>query len=754
MSEHLTTCPLCEVTCGLRIEVEGGEVVSVRGDADHPVTRGFICPKGTALKGLHDDPDRLRVPLVRRDGKLVETTWEDAFALLQERLGPIIAEGGPDAVAWHLGTPLTHDFGTWIYGTMSLRLLGAKQVYTSATVDHMPMMTAAGLMFGARNTGSFSHAAADIDRTDLLVLIGCNALVSNATGITAPRGRLKAIQERGGRIIVVDPARNETAEMADRHLAVRPGGDAALFAAVTNVIFEERLTRLDVLGDHLAGVDALRAAVSPFTPEAVSERCGIEPEVIRELAREIGTARSAAIYGRVGAMTQEFGTLTVWFMYALAAITGNLDRPGGMLWPLPAAAGHNTRGTPGRGEAFPTGRWHTQGGLPEVLGELPLGALADEILADGSSVRALITMASNGARSAPDSARYERALEHVELVVSVDHYLNETTRHADLILPPPSPFERDHYDVFYNQLTSGNHARWDDAVLEQEPGSYSEHDILLELTAVLAGFGDTDRGVIDDILLSALVHDLVEEPGSVLCHLDPQDVLKELGDERGPERGLDLLLRAGAYGDHFGARPGGLTLAELKRHPRGIELGPLQPRLPGVLRTPSGRVEVAPEPLVADLTRVLDGLDDDPGDLVIVGRRQTRSMNSWLHNVPALMRGKDRCTLRMHPDDAQARGLVDGDLCTISSDAGAIEASVEITDAIRPGVVSLPHGWGHEGEGLQLGVAERNPGANLNAITGPGGFDVPSGNAVFSGVSVEVRAVVARAQSTKAGGAA
>jgi anaerobic selenocysteine-containing dehydrogenase len=744
MSEHLTTCPLCEVTCGLRVEVEAGEIISVRGDADHPVTRGFICPKGTALQGLHSDPDRLRVPFVRRDGKLVETTWEDALEVLKERLGPIIAEGGPDAVAWHLGTPLTHDFGTWIYGTMSLRLLGAKQVYTSATVDHMPMMTAAGLMFGARNTGSFSHAAADIDNTALLVLIGCNPVVSNATGITAPRGRLKAIQERGGRIIVVDPVRSETVEMADQHLAVRPGGDAALFAAVTNVILEEGLDRLDRLGEHLAGVEDLRKAVSGFTPEAVSKRCGIAPDVIRELAREIAAAPSAAIYGRVGAMTQEFGTITVWFMYAIAAITGNLDRPGGMLWPLPAAAGHNTRGTPGRGEPFPSGRWHTQGGHPEVLGELPLGALADEILAEKSPVRALITMASNGARSAPDSARYEAALDRVELIVSVDHYLNETTRYADIILPPPSPLERDHYDVFYNQLTSGNHTRWDDAVLPEEPGSYSEHDILLELTAVLAGFGDTDRGVIDDILLSALVHDLVEEAGSVLAHLDPQDVLTELGDKRGPQRGLDLLLRAGAYGDHFGSRPGGLTLAELKRHPHGIELGPLQPRLPGVLRTPSGRVEVAPEPLVADLARVRAGLDDEPGDLVIVGRRQTRSLNSWLHNVPALMRGKDRCTLRIHPDDASTRGLVDGDPCTISSDVGSVEALVEITDTIRPGVVSLPHGWGHDGPGLQLSVAQEHPGANLNAITGSGGLDVPSGTAVFSGVSVHVAALPPR----------
>jgi anaerobic selenocysteine-containing dehydrogenase len=432
-------------------------------------------------------------------------------------------------------------------------------------------------------------------------------------------------------------------------------------------------------------------------------------------------------------------------MYALGAVTGNLDRPGGMLFPLAAAATHNTRGLAGRGGPFPKGRWRTRvGGHPEVLGELPVAALADEILADQSPIRALITMASNGARSAPDSARYEAAARHVELLVSVDPYVNETTRHADIILPPPSALERDHYDVFYEQLASRNYTRWTDAVLPLPPGAYSEHAILLELTAVLGGFGDTDRGVIDDMILSALVHGIVEEPGSVLSHMDPQDVLQALGGERGPQRGLDLLLRAGPYGDHFGARPGGLTLAELKRHPHGIDLGPLQPRLPDVLRTPSGRIELAPDPLVADLARVRDGLRDAP-QLVIIGRRQTRSLNTWLHNVPTLMRGRERCTLLVHPDDATAHGLVDGGRCEISSDSGRIEATVEVSDAVRRGVVSLPHGWGHDGRGLRLSVAEKHPGANLNAITGPGGIDLPSGTAALNGVPVEVRALGATA---------
>jgi anaerobic selenocysteine-containing dehydrogenase len=322
--------------------------------------------------------------------------------------------------------------------------------------------------------------------------------------------------------------------------------------------------------------------------------------------------------------------------------------------------------------------------------------------------------------------------------------VNETTRHADVILPPPSALERDHYDIFFEQLASRNHTRWTDAVLPPPAGAYSEHDILMELTAILGGFGETDRGAIDDLLLSTLVHDIVEEPGSVLAGLDPHDVLDTLGAERGPQRGLDLLLRAGPYGDHFGRRPGGLTLDELKSHPHGIDLGPLQPRLPDVLRTPSGCVELAPEPLVADLRRVYAGLGDDPG-LVIIGRRQTRSLNSWLHNVPALMRGRDRCTVLLHPDDATAHGLVDGARCEIASAAGAVEATVEVSDEIRRGVVSLPHGWGHAGPGLQLGVAEQHPGANLNALTGPGGLDVPSGTAAFSGVPVVLRALPAPA---------
>jgi len=742
MTEHLTTCPICEAGCGLRVDVEDGHVQGVRGDTEYSPTRGFICPKGAALKGLHHDPDRLRRPLVRRDGRLQEVEWEEAFAVLAQRLGPIARESGPEAFAFHIGTPSAHDYAMWIYGRATLKLFGARQMYTSATVDHMPMMVASGHVFGATDTGSFSTPIPDVDRCALLVLVGCNPLVSNATGITAPRGRLHAIRDRGGRIVVIDPVRTRTAaELADLHLPVRPGGDAALLAAAIRVIFAEGLDRIDRLGGHVAGVEELRRAVEPFTPEAVSARCGLSPQDIRRFAHEVAAAEAAAFYPRVGAMTQPYGSVNVWLCYALGAVTGNLDRPGGMMFPLAAAATHSTRSAPGPGAPLPMGRWHTHAdGHPEMLGELPLGALADDILAPASPIRALVTIASNGARSAPDSARYEEAAKRVEMLVSIDPYVNETTRHADVILPPPSVLERDHYDIFFEQLASHNHTRWTPPVLPLPDGAPSEHDILLELTAVLGGFGDLDRGIVDDVLLSAMVHELVEEPRSVLADRDPHEIIAMLGTERGTARGLDLLLRAGPYGDRFGTREGGLTLAELKRHEHGIDLGPLKPRLPEVLRTPSGRVELAPEPLVADLDRVLDGLDDEPA-LVVVGRRQVRSSNSWLHNVPSLMRGSERCTLQLHPDDAVAHALEDGDRCAIASDAGEVEATVEITDAIRPGVVSLPHGWGHDGPDLQLRIATRHPGANLNALTGPGGLDLPSGTAALSGVTVRIRAL-------------
>jgi len=723
------------------VDDETRTVVKIRGDDAYKATKGFICPKGVALKDLQEDKDRLTKPLIRENGRLREASWSEALERMRSLLGPIVRSSGPDAIAFDLGTPMTHNYGIWIYGWTALKLFGARQVYTTATVDHMPMMVASALMFGGKDTRSFSVPIPDVDRCHTLVLIGCNPLVSNATGITVPRGRLHAIQERGGRIVVIDPVRTETARMAQQHVALLPGTDALLFAAMLQVVFAEKLERLDAIDKHLNGIEELRQSVRRFTPEAVAERCGIGADVIRQLARDMAASPSVAFYPRTGAMIQAFGALTFWLQIAFAAVTGNLDREGGNLFPRGAAATNNTRGTPQFGPAPQFGRWKTNvEGWPEVLGELPVAALPDEILAPNTGVRALVTMAGNRARSGPDSAKYEAAAKTLEAMICIDFYVNETTRHADVILPPPPLLERDHYDIFFEQLASANHTRYTAAALPRRPGAPSEHELLLELTAVLAGLESVDRGTIDDILLSALVHEIADEAGGVAQGMDPQEMLRLLGNERGSERGLDLLLRVGPYGDLFGANPRGLSLAKLKANPNGIDLGPLKPRLPEVLRTPSGKVELAPAALVSDLDRLWSSRGD-PESLVLVGRRHMRSSNSWMHNLEMLVKGKERCTLQVHPNDAAQAQLTDGGLCEISSAVGAVTAVVEITDDVREGVISLPHGWGHEGDDLRLSVAVKHPGTNANALTGPAGLDHVGGTAALNGVPVGIRRV-------------
>lgn len=742
MNEAISTCPICDCCCGVKVEVDDdGRIGKVRGDKSFPPTAGFICPKGASLGALHNDPDRLSAPLLRSaNGELEEVSWERALGVLHERLGGIVQASGPDSVAFHLGNPSAHDYGAWTYGFLALRLFGGRQVYTTTTVDHMPMVIVGAEMFGGRDTRTFTVPVPDLDRTDYLLILGSNPLVSNANGVTAPRGRLERIQERGGKIVVVDPARTRTAKMAAEHVAVRPGGDAALLAGMLQTIFAEGL---DDVHELARGADELREAVAAFTPERVAGRSGIDADTIRRLAREYAGAERASFHCRVGAMLQEFGGITTWLLYSLAAVTGNLDREGGNMFPKGAAACHNSTGSHEHGYPVPRGRWKTKvAGHPEVLGELPAAALAEEILAPESEIRALVTIASNGARSISDSDSFERAARKVEFMVAIDPYLNESTRHADLILPPPPPLCKDHYAVLYELVGAQNHARWNDAVVPPPAGSPTEHELLLELVGALAGFSGAPREQVDDLLLRALVQELIDEPGSKIGHRDPEELLSALGDERGPERGLDLLLRVGPYGDRFGEVPGGLTLEELKRHPQGISFGELAPRLPEVLRTESGRVELAPTNLIADLPRLSAALDTESAPaLVVIGRRQVRSNNSWLHNLPSLMKGDDRCTIQVHPADAERLGLTDGEQAKLASATGSVQAPVEVTEDMQPGVVCLPHGWGHHGEGLGVQIAEQHPGANLNAVTGPLGVDAATGNAIVNGVEVELAPV-------------
>ena len=567
----------------------GDEVGSIRGDRDDVFSHGFICPKGAALKELHGDPDRLRTPLVKRpDGSFEPVGWDEAFAVIDRRLEPILG-ADRNAVGVYLGNPNAHNLDNLLYGRVLLRALGTRNLFSASTVDQYPKQLASALMFGTGTT----VAVPDVDRTDHLLILGANPLASNGSLMTAPdmRGRLRALRARGGKLVVIDPRRSRTAAEADEHHFIRPGTDAHLLFAIAHVLFEEGLadpgSRIGALTD---GIERVRELSEPFSPEAVAPLTGIEAAQIRRLARELAAAPAAAVYGRIGTCTQEFGTLTSWLVDVLNVLTGNLDRPGGAMFPM-AAAGHaNAAGPPGRGRGFTAGRWQSRvRGLDEVFGELPVACLAEEIQTPGEGrVRALITIGGNPVVSTPNSARLDAALGELEFMVSVDVYLNETTRHADVILPAPSPLRRSHYDIALYQFAVRNVANYSPPVLEADPSLPDEWVTLLRLTGVAAGLGpDVDVAMLDEQVARALAQREIATPQSPVNGRDADELLAALEPRVGSERLLDLMLRAGPYGDGFGRRDDGpqLSLAKLEAAPHGIDLGPLQPRLPEALRT-------------------------------------------------------------------------------------------------------------------------------------------------------------------------
>jgi anaerobic selenocysteine-containing dehydrogenase len=707
------TCPLCEATCGVEITLDGDRVTGVRGDADDVFSQGFICPKGGSLGAVHHDPDRLRAPLVKRDGEFAEVSWDEAFAEVERRLMPLIEAHGRDAVAVYIGNPSAHIVDFQVYGRALTKALGTRNVYTASTVDQMPKHVSAGHMFG----GALTIPVPDLDRTMHLLVLGANPLASNGSLMTAPdaRGRLRRIRERGGKVVVVDPRRSRTAEHADEHHFIRPGTDALLLFAMVHTLFEEDLA---TPSEHLAGVDDVRALARPFTPEAAAPATGIAAAEIRRMARELAAAESAAVYGRIGTTTAAFGTLASWLVDVLNALTGNLDREGGAMFPLAAAGQTNANPSPPTRRGFATGRWTSRvRGLPEAIGELPVSTLADEIETPGEGqVRALITMTGNPCLSTPNSGRLSEAVAGLDFVLSLDVYLNETTRHADVILPGPSPLERSHYDLALYQLAVRNVAHWSPPVFETEVPQ--DWETLLRLVGVVTGQGPhADVAALDAFVAGEAAR---------RAGLD----VAVAGDRTGPGRLVDLLLRSGPYD---------LTLDDLEAAPHGIDLGPLTPRLPEALRTASGLVELAPGVVTADVPRLEAELSRHRnGEMVLIGRRQLRSNNSWMHNIEPLVKGKDRCTAWVHPDDAARLGLADGAPARVRSRAGEVEVPVEVTDAIMPGVVSIPHGWGHGVAGTRMAVAAAHPGVNSNLLSDELLLDVPSGNAVFNGIPVEV----------------
>ncbi|MBI4936016.1 MAG: molybdopterin-dependent oxidoreductase [Actinobacteria bacterium] len=737
------TCPLCEAGCGLEITVKGDRVTRIRGDQADVFSHGFLCPKGSTLKQLHDDPDRLRRPLVKRDGVHVEADWDEAWAIIADRLPQIIGERGRESVAVYLGNPSAHNLGALLYNRSLLQALGTRRRFSASTVDQMPRQVAAGYVFGSPVT----VPVPDLDHTDYLVVMGANPYASNGSLCTAPDfpGRLEAIRARGGTLVVVDPRRSRTAEEADRWIAIRPGTDALFLAAMATAMAEEGLVQLgDHAAAHVSGVDEVVAALAPFTPEVVASATGVSADDIRRVARELCAAPSGSVYGRIGTTTTEFGTITSWLIDVVNTFSGNLDRRGGAMFPKPVAGSGNTRGRSGTGKGFSVGRGHTQvRQLPEVMGEYPASAMAEEITAAADPVRALITVAGNPVLSTPNSDQLDAAFGQLEFMVSVDIYLNETTKHADVILPPPSQLQRGHYDLALLGFAVRNVANYSEPVLPIDEGAPDEWEILAKLGLIAAGLGpDADPAVADDLGLAGMVQQSVGDPGSPIHGRAAEEILAELGTQAGPERMLDFMLQTGPYGAGFGANPGGASVALLKANPHGVDYGPLQPRLPEVLRTPSGTVELAHPVLLGDLARLAAAIDrfaEQP--LVLVGRRHLRSNNSWMHNIEVLVKGKPRCTLHVHPDDAHRLGLADGGVARITSRVGTVDAPVEVTDEVRPGVVSLPHGWGHDQPGTRMRVAAERAGVNSNVLADHEALDPLSGTSVLNGIPVDISPV-------------
>ena len=682
------------------VDLDGERIRSIRGDPDDPFSRGYICPKAAAIADIHTDPDRIRTPLIRQGTRWREASWDEALERAADGLVRLRRQHGRDAVAIYYGNPVAHSLGLITHALTFTRALRTRNVYSASSADQLPQMLVALRMFG--------HQAVipvpDLDRTDFVLLLGANPVVSNGSLMTAPgmKHRLRSIRERGGRVVVVDPRRTETAEAADEHVPIRPGTDAWLLAAVLHVVFAERWVDAGRLEGRLKNLDALASLVHEISPERVAPRTGISAQTTRRLAAEFAQTRRAACYGRVGLCTQRHGTLASWLVQVLNLLTRHLDDVGGMMLTTPAVDVVSTLSKMGRRGTY--GRWRSRvRHLPEFGGELPVATMADEIETPGAGrIRGLITIAGNPVLSSPNGRRLDRALASLEHVVSVDPYLNETTRHAHVLLPPAPPLARAHYDLALYAFAVRNVAKYAEPVVERDSSERHDWEIVADLSARM------------------FVPRLLHAPARRALH-----VLR-------PERFLDLLLRMGPYR---------LSLAKLRQAPHGMDLGPLEPgRIARSIGTADGQIDVAPADFMREAReRLLAGVTiDTNGDLLLIGRRQLRSNNSWMHNSHRLVKGKPRCTLLIHPDDATTRDLTNGDVAHLQSKAGSLTVPVEVTDAILPGVVSLPHGWGHDRDGARLTVAQDVPGTSVNDVTSELDVDTLSGTAAFNGVAVRV----------------
>ena len=705
---HYRNCNICEAMCGVAIEHDGKKVLSLRGDDQDPFSRGYICPKATALGDIHADPDRLRQPQKRVGKQWQDCSWDEALDTSARRLVEIQGQHSRHAVGVYVGNPTVHNFGSTVFALMLLEGIGSFNRFSATSVDQLPHMLAGLEMFGHQ----LMMPVPDIDRSQLFVVFGANPLVSNGSIMSAPgmKHRLAALKRRGGKLIVVDPRRSETAKFADEHHFIRPGADVFVLAAMVRTLFEEERVRLGRLAGNVDGLQKLKRAVDAFVPERAAKASGIPADTIRALARQLAQTERAVLYGRMGVCTQRFGGLNAWLVNALNLLCGNLDEVGGSMFTTPAVDILRATSLMGQRGHFDKGRSRVRG-LPEFNGEYPAATLAEEILTPGErQIRGMVTLAGNPVLSVPEGHRVAEALESLEFMVSIDIYRNETTRHADFILPPTSALEQSHYDLALNCFAVRNVAKYSPALFQ--PAADAKHDwqIQLELASRIEHY--RSKG-----LLGGIRKRTVNGLRSVVAGLGPEGVL-----------------RAG-----FAASGRRVSIAKLKKKPHGIDLGPLESRLPERLFTADKNIRLAPARLLQDLPRAETSMDEVVPPLLLIGRRQLRTNNSWLHNSMRMAKGRDRCTLIMHPDDARARELAHGDRVRVRGRNGNVVVSLHIQEDIMPGVVSLPHGFGHDLPGVQLGVAKKHaPGVNINRLTDNLLVDELTGTAAVNGVPVEV----------------
>ena len=701
---HHRVCHLCEAMCGLVIQTEGDKVTDVRGDKDDPLSRGHVCPKAVALQDIHEDPDRLRKPMKRirtapGEYQHVEIEWSEALDLAADALASTIEKQGIDAIGAYFGNPSVHNYGMLTHQRNLFRHIRTRNRFSATSVDQLPHHLVSLWCFGHM----LLHPIPDVDRTHYFLMLGANPLASNGSIWTVPdvRQRLKDLKSRGGKLVVVDPRRTETAELASEHLFIRPGSDAAFLLAMIHVLFRDDLVAPGPLGDFTDGLDEVAAAVSELSPDWAAPLTGIEADDIVRIAHELAEAEAGICYGRMGVSTQAYGALCQWAIQVINVATGHLDKPGGSLFTRPAMDQVVNTNPGGFGRFASRGR-----GLPEFNYELPAATMVDEIRTEGEGqIRLMFTGAGNPVLSTPNGRALDEALEEVDFMISVDPALNETTRHADVILPPTSPLEHDHYDIAFHNLAIRNTARYSPAVFDKPEGAMHDWEIFSELGARVAA----------------------------RFNLEPMPTYP-------PDRMVDAALKSGPYGEHTDWQ---LSIDKLKAHPSGIDLGPLEPSCPERLQTPNQRIQLAIPEVLADIERFVKDTDVAGDHYRLIGRRHVRDNNSWMHNHHRLMKGKPRCQLLMHPDDVAKEGWQSGMVVTIESRVGAIDAELAASDEMMPGVVSLPHGYGHGLAGTRGEVASRHAGVSCNDITDEQFVDQLSGNAAVNGVSVRLSAAAA-----------